>query len=210
MADKSNINYRTFTDEQLILKFQNEDIKAFNEIVLRYKDRLINFLYRFTGNRESAEDISQEAFFKLYKNKHKYLEIAKFSTWFYTIALNEAKSNYRKEKRHRAVSIDNYYREDHSDLELKSGGRTPDEIANSATEAYHIQRAIDELSENHKEIIILRDIEDLEYEEISKVLDIPLGTVRSRLNRAREFLQIALDNLHKEKKPAFKYQIKNT
>lgn len=210
MTESGNINYKTFTDEQLILKFQNEDIKAFNEIVLRYKDRLINFLYRFTGNRESAEDISQEAFFKLYKNKHKYIEIAKFSTWFYTIALNEAKSNYRKEKRHKAVSINEYYRDDHSDLELNSGGKTPEDIANSATEAMHIQRAIEELSENHREIIILRDIEDLEYEEISKVLDIPLGTVRSRLNRAREFLQIALDNLHKEKKPAFKYQIKNT
>ncbi|HMS63789.1 MAG TPA: sigma-70 family RNA polymerase sigma factor [Ignavibacteria bacterium] len=199
MSGNNLIDYRVLTDEELILRFQKEDVKAFNEIVFRYKDRLINFLYRFTSSRESAEDISQEAFFKLYKNKHRYLEIAKFSTWFYTIAINEAKSNYRKEKKHKAVSIDNYYQEEHSDLELDSGGKTPEEIANSATEAYHIQRAINELTENHREIIILRDIEDLDYEEISKVLNIPLGTVRSRLNRAREALQISLKNLHNEK-----------
>jgi len=203
MSENTSIdknNYKNYTDEQLIFKFQKEDRKAYNEIVYRYKDRLINFLLRFTGNRESAEDISQETFFKLYVNKDKYTEIAKFSTWLYTIALNEARTNYRKEKRHNAISINDYYDGNHSDYQIKSNDLNPEDDANSGTEAFHIQRAIDSLAEKYREVIILRDIQDLEYEEIAKVLDIPLGTVRSRINRGRESLKITLEKLHKKKR----------
>ncbi|MBK8383009.1 MAG: sigma-70 family RNA polymerase sigma factor [Ignavibacteria bacterium] len=199
MQEKSKTDYKPFTDEQLILQFQNEDKGAYVEIVMRYKDRLVNFLYRFTGNRETAEDISQETFLKLYKNKDKYSEIAKFSTWLYTIALNEARSNFRKEKKHSAVSINDFYEDSHNDYQIRSDDYNPEEDANAETESFYIQKAINSLNEIHREIIVLRDIEELDYEEIAKTLDIPLGTVRSRINRARESLKISLDSIYRAK-----------
>ena len=179
MQEKSKTDYKPFTDEQLILQFQNEDKGAYVEIVMRYKDRLVNFLYRFTGNRETAEDISQETFLKLYKNKDKYSEIAKFSTWLYTIALNEARSNFRKEKKHSAVSINDFYEDSHNDYQIRSDDYNPEEDANAETESFYIQKAINSLNEIHREIIVLRDIEELDYEEIgytswnSKIEDQP-------------------------------------
>ncbi len=199
MQEKSKTDYKPFTDEQLILQFQNEDKGAYVEIVMRYKDRIVNFLYRFTGNRETAEDISQETFLKLYKNKDKYSEIAKFSTWLYTIALNEARSNFRKEKKHSAVSINDFYEDSHNDYQIRSDDYNPEEDANAETESFYIQKAINSLNEIHREIIVLRDIEELDYEEIAKTLDIPLGTVRSRINRARESLKVSLDSIYRAK-----------
>ena len=199
MQEKSKTDYKPFTDEQLILQFQNEDKGAYVEIVMRYKDRLVNFLYRFTGNRETAEDISQETFLKLYKNKDKYSEIAKFSTWLYTIALNEARSNFRKENKHSAVSINDFYEDSHNDYQIRSDDYNPEEDANAETESFYIQKAINSLNEIHREIIVLRDIEELDYEEIAKTLDIPLGTVRSRINRARESLKVSLDSIYRAK-----------
>ncbi len=199
MQEKSKTDYKPLTDEQLILQFQNEDKGAYVEIVMRYKDRLVNFLYRYTGNRETAEDISQETFLKLYKNKDKYSEIAKFSTWLYTIALNEARSNFRKEKKHSAVSINEFYEDSHGDFQIRSDDYNPEEDANAETESFYIQKAINSLNEKHREIIVLRDIEELDYEEIAKTLDIPLGTVRSRINRARESLKVSLDSIYRAK-----------
>lgn len=200
MPEKNNTEYKNIPDEELISRFQNDDNDAFKEIVMRYKDRIVNFLFRFTGNKESAEDLSQDTFLKLYKNKHRYSEIAKFSTWLYTIALNEAKSNYRKEKKLKTFSINEYYDEGHGDYQLKSEDILPDEEANSGNEAFYIQRAIDSLIKKHREVILLRDVQELDYAEIAKILKVPLGTVRSRLNRARESLKITLENIHKQKK----------
>lgn len=199
MSGNSNPDYRTLTDEQLILKFQKEDIEAFNEIVFRYKDRIINFLYRYTGSREESEDIAQDAFIRLYRSKHLYQEIAKFSTWFYTIAINLAKTNLKKRKRYSSFSISNFNREEGKDLELPSAVTSPDDETNSRAESKIIQDAINSLEDFHREIIILRDIQDLDYEEIAKILDVPLGTVKSRINRAREALKVMLKDIYKPK-----------
>jgi RNA polymerase sigma-70 factor (ECF subfamily) len=80
------------TDEELISRFQNGDVRAFDQIIYRFKDRLIIFVYRFLGNQERAEDIVQDTFMKVYTHKHSYREIAKFSTWLYTIAGNLART----------------------------------------------------------------------------------------------------------------------
>jgi RNA polymerase sigma-70 factor, ECF subfamily len=200
MPGNTNPDYKKLSDEQLILKFQKEDIDAFNEIVYRYKDRLVNFLYRYTGSREESEDIAQEAFIRLYKSKHLYREIGKFSTWFYTIAINLARTNLRTRNKRKTISINNYDETQEKDYDLRSEGLQPDENANASSENYFIQRAIDSLEEIHREVIVLRDIQDIGYEEISKILDLPLGTVKSRINRARESLKIELQEIYKPKK----------
>jgi RNA polymerase sigma-70 factor (ECF subfamily) len=130
---RNNPEYKGLTDEQLIFKFQEEDIEAFNEIVFRYKDKLVNFLFRYTGNRDDSEDLAQDTFLKLYRSKHLYREIAKFSTWFYTIAINIAKTNLRKKSRKKAISLSSFAPENEKDFELTANVLGPDESANAST-----------------------------------------------------------------------------
>ena len=188
--------YKSYTDEQLIIMFQKDDVGAFNEIVFRYKDRAVNFLFRYTGDRDDAEDLAQDTFVKVYRSKHLYREIAKFSTWFYTIALNTAKTNLKKKSRMSTISISDFDPENEKDFDIKDTGITPDESANAAIENYYIQEAINSLDEDFKKIIILRDIEDMDYEEIAEITGLPMGTVKSRINRAREKLKKILTDIY--------------
>ncbi|HEX2786850.1 MAG TPA: sigma-70 family RNA polymerase sigma factor [Ignavibacteria bacterium] len=190
-------DYKKLSDEQLIFKFQQDDVQAFNEIVLRYKDKLVNFLFRYTGSRDESEDLAQDTFLKLYRSKHLYREIAKFSTWFYTIAINIAKTNLRKKSRYNSISISDFDPENDKDFDLTADVQLPDEAANAATENEFIQKAINQLSDKFKEVIIMRDVEDLEYEEIAKITGLPLGTVKSRINRGREKLKEMLSGIYK-------------
>ncbi len=189
--------YKKLSDEELIIEFQKEKVEAFNELVIRYKDKLVNFLYRYTGDKDEAEDLAQDAFIKLYRSKHLYKEIAKFSTWFYTIAINTAKTDARKKNRFNTLSISDYDPENEKDYEIPANVQSPDEYANAGIENYYIQKAIDSLEESFKEVIILRDIEDMDYEEIAKVTGLPLGTVKSRINRGREKLKKLLSEIYK-------------
>jgi len=191
-------NYKICSDEELIAFFQKEDIDAFNEIVDRYKDKLVNFIFRYTGSKEESEDIAQETFIKLYLNKKLYRDIAKFSTWFYTIALNITRTYKKKESKISTISISDYDPEHDKDFDIRSTVRNPEEEAGSVVESDYIQKAINSLEENFRAIIVLRDIEELEYEEISEILDIPLGTVKSRINRAREKLKDLLKDIYRE------------
>ena len=195
MPDRARL--KQMTDEELILEFQNENTEAFNEIVHRYKDKVVNFLYRYTGSREESEDLAQDTFLKLYKSKHLYREIARFSTWFYTIAINIAKTNLRKNKRYNSISISEFDPDNEKDFDLPSDVLTPEQTAQAGIENYHIQKAIDSLDDKFKEVILLRDIQDLDYEEIAKITALPLGTVKSRINRGREKLKELLIDIYK-------------
>lgn len=187
------------SDEELIQRFQNDDYSAYEIIVSRYKDQLLNFAYRFLGNVEEAEDIVQETLLRLYRNKHAYRQIAKFSTWIYTIAGNLAKTELRKRKRRKVVSISDIGFDD-KEYEIEDQLATTDKDANTALTEKIIQKAIDELPPRFKQVIVLRDIQELSYEEIGSILHIPLGTVKSRVNRARLKLQSKLKDI---KLPAF-------
>ena len=183
-----------FSDEELILRFQNGDEQSYVELVNRYRDRLINYIYRFVNDTESAEDIVQDALVKLYTHKHYYKKIAKFSTWIYTIAGNLAKTELRKKKTRRVTNFSQLGPEDR-DYELPSVEPATDKIAHSEYLGKRIQIAINKLPLHFKTVTILRDIQELSYEEISKIVDVPLGTVKSRINRARLQLQKELKDL---------------
>jgi RNA polymerase sigma-70 factor (ECF subfamily) len=182
------------TDESLISRFQNGDVYAFEEIVHRYKDPLINFVYNFVGNRVDAEDIVQETFLRVFKNKHLYRNIAKFSTWIYTIASNLAKTELRRRRRRRLLSISRMGFDD-KDYELPDKFLTPDRIVDSEMKQDTIREEIEALPVKFREVIVLRDIQEFSYEEISDILKIPVGTVKSRVNRGRLRLQKRLKNL---------------
>ncbi|HDK35264.1 MAG TPA: sigma-70 family RNA polymerase sigma factor [Bacteroidetes bacterium] len=181
-------SYNIFEDEELIERFQNDDIRAFDEIVRRYKDPLLNFIYRFLGNRTESEDIVQETFLRVFRNKHAYRKVAKFSTWIYTIAGNLAKTELRKRKKRNLLSISEIGYED-KDYEISDESLNPEKEVNSTMYDEIIQQEIQNLSPKFREVIILRDIQELSYEEISKIIKIPIGTVKSRVNRARLRLQ---------------------
>ncbi len=176
------------TDEQLIKKFQNGDIGAFNQIVHRYKDRLLNFIYRFVNDIDKSEDLTQDTFLKLYTHKDSYKEIAKFSTWLYTIAANLAKTELRKIKRRKTFSISDLSKDDR-EFVISSEAIGPDDKDINSTFEKNIQIALERLSVDFKTIIILRDIQELSYDEISKIMRLPIGTVKSRINRGRLKLQ---------------------
>jgi len=182
------------TDEQLIALFQGGEERAFVLLVERFKDRLVNFVYRFLNDMTDAEDLVQETFLKVYKNKHAYREIAKFSTWIYTIAGNLARSELRKKKRRKTYTMSDMSYADNEFNPVDPDKDTEGVVFNSYA-GEEIMKAIKNLKEPFKTIIILRDIQELSYDDISTILDIPMGTVKSRVNRARLKLQETLSYL---------------
>ena len=160
----------------------------------RYRDRLINFVYQFLGDFEQSEDVVQDTMLKLYQKKHYYREIAKFSTWIYTIARNLANTELRKRKRRKTTLLSQMTREE-KDYDLPAiQPETGQELQNEFAEK-RIQKAIQELPEHFRTVIILRDIQELSYDDISSIIGVPLGTVKSRINRARLQLQADLKYL---------------
>ncbi len=182
------------SDEDLIEKFQRGDIYAYELIVKRYKDQLLNFVYRFLGNQEEAEDVVQETFLRVYRNRHAYQRVAKFSTWIYTIAGNLARTELRRRNRRRIFSLSNMGVDD-KEYEISDEFSSPEKHTNTVLSEEIIQKEINKLSPKFREVIILRDIQELSYEEISKIIRVPIGTVKSRVNRARLRLQSRLKPL---------------
>lgn len=186
-----------YTDEMLISRFQSGDENAYVELVNRYKDKLTNFVFYFLKDEEHSEDIVQETFIRLYEKKHYYKEIAKFSTWIYTIARNLANTELRKKSRTKIMylsQMSNYKK----DYDLKSSDPELNKNIEDEFLMKEIHAAIDKLPENYKSVIILRDIQGLDYEQISNIIGVPLGTVKSRINRARLQLQVDLMDFKKE------------
>src|SRR5574341_1335313 len=182
------------SDEDLIEKFQRGDIYAYELIVKRYKDQLLNFVYRFLGNQEEAEDVVQETFLRVYRNRHAYQRVAKFWTWIYTIAGNLARTELRRRNRRRIFSLSNMGVDD-KEYEISDEFSSPEKHTNTVLSEEIIQKEINKLSPKFREVIILRDIQELSYEEISKIIRVPIGTVKSRVNRARLRLQSRLKPL---------------
>ena len=192
----SSQNKFIYSDEQLMLLFQGGDEDAYIELVNRYKDKLINFIFNYLGDLESSEDVVQETMIKLYQKKHYYKEIAKFSTWLYTIAKNLANTELRKRKQ-RKTTLLSQFSKDNKAYELPSNDPSPgQEIQNNIVNKI-IRNAVYQLSEKFKEVIVLRDFQGLSYEDISDVINVPIGTVKSRINRARLQLQVELKHLKK-------------
>ena len=177
-----------FSDERLFKLFQEGDVQAFNQLITRYKDRLYNFLYRIVNDVELAEDLAQDTFLKVYINKDSYKELYKFSTWMYTIAKNLAFTELRKKKRRKTSSFSEISKDD---WEIQVADPTSDTIEDeimNAEKRRNIQSALFQISIDFRTIIILRDIQELSYEDISKIIEVPIGTVKSRINRGREKL----------------------
>jgi RNA polymerase sigma-70 factor (ECF subfamily) len=172
------------TDEEVMLQLQGGDMACYDELVARFKDRLYGFILRMVRNGQTSEDLLQETFLRLYVHRMSYRTIARFSTWIYTIAANLVRSHMRKQNKMPFTDLEND-RDDEKPRELPDRNRAVDlEVAGRMT-VEAIREAMDSLPVEFREVIILREIEELSYEEIVQVLGVPLGTVKSRVNRAR-------------------------
>ncbi len=177
-------------------RFQNGDENAYIELVNRYRDKILNFIFNYIGDFEISEDIVQDTMIKLYQKKHYYKEIAKFSTWLYTIAKNLANTELRKKKQRKTTILSHISRDDKQfDIPADQPG-THQEVESEIIGKI-IRDAIDQLTDKFKTVILLRDIQELSYEEISSIVGVPIGTIKSRINRARLQLQIELKHLRK-------------
>jgi RNA polymerase sigma-70 factor (ECF subfamily) len=190
-------NLSALTDEELISRFQSENtVEAYELLVKRYKDPLTNFVYRFVGDRDVSSDIVQDTMIRFYLNKDSYKSFAKFSTWIYTIATNLAKNELKRKKRKRLYSINN--NEDDKEIVIKDRAALPDAVADSEIKNKIIEKALAKVKEVYREVVVLRDIQDLTYEEIAEITGLSIGTVKSRINRGRTQLQKLLKYIYNE------------
>jgi len=194
----NNRNLIELTDEELIKVFQQTNsLEPYEILVKRYKDPLMNFVFRFVGDRDACTDIVQDTMIKFYLNKDSYREFAKFSTWIYTIAGNLAKNELKRRRRRNIFSIDNNDDEKSPQIEDKTFF-APDRVADSEIKNEIIQKALLKVKPVYREVVILRDIQEFSYEEIAEITNLSIGTVKSRINRGRTQLQKLLKNIYKE------------
>ena len=178
----------SMSDSQIVQRFLDGESRAFGELVGRYDSRLLNFVYRTVGDRERAQDLVQETFVRVYRHLHRFDQSKKFSTWVYTIAGNLAKNELRNRSRNPLVlfqTIKKNWDADHRPLEWEDSSYKPDDLYRKRHLKELVDRAVQELPEHHRIVFVLREIEGKTYDEIADITGCNLGTVKSRLNRAR-------------------------
>ena len=181
-------------DQELVVRVQQGDNKAFDLLVLKYQLRVSKLVSRFLRNQSDVPDVVQEAFIKAYRAIPNFRGDSAFYTWLYRIAINTAKNHLVAQSRKSpANSIDAQEAEDYGASEWLKEYATPEREALAAELETTIHQAMSDLSSDLREAITLREIEGLSYEEIAAVMDCPIGTVRSRIFRAREAIDSKLE-----------------
>ncbi len=182
-------------DVQLIERIKSGETEAYGELVNKYQDRLFNTCWRISGHLEDARDLTQEAFLKAYEKLPTFRDQSSFYTWIYRVAVNLALSHRRTNKRRRLIIGDQAagtQAEQLAERATQSKDDCPDQVADQAELQQTIAHALQELDDQHRAVVVLRDIEGFGYEEIAEILEIPQGTVKSRLHRARMTLRAAI------------------
>ena len=176
------------TDSEVVQASLDGDSTAFGELVRRYDQRLLNFVYRTIVDRERGEDLVQETFVRVYRHLHRFDQSKKFSTWIYTIASNLAKNELRNRSRNPLVlfqTLKKNWDADHRPLEWEDTQYKPDDLFRKRHLRAQVEKAVSQLPEHHRVVFVLREMEGKTYEEIADITNCNLGTVKSRLNRAR-------------------------
>jgi RNA polymerase sigma-70 factor (ECF subfamily) len=191
---KKPSQYSDMEDLEIINAFKSGDKVAFDALVLRYQDMVFNLCYRFLGDLQEANDMAQDIFIKVYKALKQFRGEASFTTWIYRIAVNTCKNKVKSmEHRHRkqTQSLDNPVIKGGEDppMEVADNALSPSAVLERHERSMIIQKAIHSLPKAKKEMIILRDMEGLSYEEIIQITGLNLGTVKSKIARARSELR---------------------
>lgn len=176
-------------DDELVQRFQGGDVQAFSDLVTRYQDRVFTLCLRWMGDPVVSEEVAQDVFIALYRSLDRFRGEARLSTWIYRVTVNHCKNRrlYRKRrkmKEHEPLE-GRFAEEDGPVRQFPAEGPGTDAVVHRSEAERLLQEALDLLDEDHRSIIVLRDVEDLSYDEIASILDLPKGTVKSRLHRAR-------------------------
>ena len=185
------------SDDDLVARFRDGDLHAFSTLVRRYQDRVYGLCRRWLGDAASAEDTAQEVFVALYRSLDRFRGESSLSTWIFRITVNHCKNqhtwrNRRAYDRHEPLDAERWA--DGPERQLEDQGPATDTGAEKAAAEALIREGLEALTEEHRQMIVLRDIQDLDYDEIADILDLPRGTVKSRLHRARAELARILRN----------------
>ncbi|RKZ18225.1 RNA polymerase subunit sigma-24 [bacterium] len=196
---------QALSDEDLMLRVQAGEKACFDLLVQRYRMRLFNYLLRLVRDPDLAEELAQDAFVRAYVNADKYRTIARFSTWLYTIATNLVRNRYRQKKR-RPPLLSLFYRsgdgEEEMVQDIADGAPNPEDDAVASDLNRVIAEATSQIPERYREPFVLREVNQLSYEEIAAVTGLKLGTVRSRINRARNHFRKIIEPLLEDPSPS--------
>ena len=176
------------SDEELVVAHLRGRSGAFEDLYDRYRDRLVHFVARKTGDGDQAQDLVQEAFIRVTRHLHRFDTSKKFSTWVYTIASNLSKNELRNRSRSPLVlfqRLTNSWDDDHRPIQFEDFRMRPDDLYRKRYLKRLVEDTVQELPEHHRLVFQLRELEGKSYEEISEITGVNLGTVKSRLHRAR-------------------------
>jgi RNA polymerase sigma-70 factor (ECF subfamily) len=174
-------------DAECVKRVQRGDTESFEILVRRHQNTTFNLIYRFLGDYDEASEMAQEVFLSAYKSIQQFRGDANFSTWLYRIAFNHANTRRKSlnSKRQRQVALED-------DVVLVDYAANPETSAERKEIQQCVQQALNSLDCDDAQIILLRDLQDVSYDDIAQTLDVPVGTVKSRLHRARQALRISL------------------
>ncbi len=178
------------SEKELVRLLKEGDRDAFNQLISEYQNKVINIAYGMLSDTDDALDASQEVFIKVFKGIGTFKEDSSLSTWIYRICANICKDFLRKRMRTgKTVSIYGSDDEDNNVMQIADSASTPEELSEQTELQSLIRKAMNELGEEARTVLVLCDIEGMSYDEISRILKTPVGTVKSRINRARVALR---------------------
>ena len=187
---------RKCEDNELVIRFIEGEERAFDELSNRYHSKLVNFLTRRTGDRQRAEDMTQETFLRVFRHIHRFDTSRKFSTWIFTIASNLGKNELRNRSRNPLVlhqALKKRGDDDDRPLEWEDPGSGPDDLFHKRHLRQLVESVTDQLPEHHRSVFVMREMQGKSYDEIAELTGIKVGTVKSRLNRARNSFAMIIE-----------------
>ena len=173
----------------LIQRCKKGDREAFNVLFSKYQSQVINTAYGMLSDKEDAFDAAQEVFIRVYRNIDSFKEQSSFTTWLYRITVNVCSDILRKRQRNSDIISINSFTDDNKDFDIPDESPTVEENMEISERQNAVREAISDLKEEYRTVITLCDIEGMSYDEISEIINIPAGTVKSRINRARNALK---------------------
>ena len=179
-------------DQKLVMRVQKGDRAAFDLLLIKYQNRVASIISRFVDSKEDIADVTQDVFIKVYRAIHTFRSESSFYTWLYRIAINHAKSFLRKNKSGKNLQDHEYIANNANNQHKLANSDSPESLLSRSELAESIDVALAVMSPDLSVALMLREFDGLSYEEISKVMDCPIGTVRSRIFRARELLDNAI------------------
>jgi RNA polymerase sigma-70 factor (ECF subfamily) len=190
---KGGVQMDIFEEEALIKRIKKGDTEAFDQLVRNYEKKVYNTALRYCKNPDDAFDISQDVFLRVYRYIYDFKGESTFSTWIYRITVNLCTDYIRKGQNNKTIPLYAGDEDDEYELPLPDDAPTPEERYETKEKIEYLKKAIDSLPDDHREIIVMRDINGLQYEEIARALEINIGTVKSRISRARDKLKSILE-----------------